>query len=213
MPTYIALVRAVNVGGTGKLSMSELKKMCEEFGFGKVKTYIASGNVIFQSPKSEDEVKKALRTKVEAYIGKPVVVLVRTAAEMAAVASRNPFPEAPGSQVLAIFLDASPPADSLMRAIGNKTEQLRLGTREIYVWYPDGIGDSKLRIPAGKNGTARNLNTVAKLAELALNSEVEGEWGPLLRTTLSLVTTSKPQRMANQPERLKSVLRAVAYLQ
>ncbi len=171
MPTYIALVRAVNVGGTGKLPMAELKKMCEAAGFRKVKTYIASGNVIFQSPKSEDEVKKALKTKVEAFIGKPVVVLVRTAAEMAAVASRNPFPEASGSQVLAIFLEAAPPGDSLMRAIGNKNEQLRLGTREIYVWYPDGIADSKLRIPAGKNGTARNLNTVAKLAELALNCD------------------------------------------
>ena len=171
MPTYIALVRAVNVGGTGKLLMAELKKMCEEAGFTKVKTYIASGNVIFHSPKSEGQVKKALKIRVEANIGKPVVILVRTAAEMAGIASRNPFPEASGSQVLAIFLDAAPPADSLMRAIGNKTEQLRLGTREIYVWYPDGIGNSKLRIPAGENGTARNLNTVAKLAELALNSE------------------------------------------
>jgi uncharacterized protein (DUF1697 family) len=171
MPTYIALVRAVNVGGTGKLPMSELKKMCEAAGFAKVRTYIASGNVIFQSPKSEGQVKKALTTKVEAYIGKPVVVLARTAAEMAAVASRNPFPKVSGSQVLAIFLDAAPPADCLMQASGNKTEQMRLGTREIYVWYPDGIAASKLRIPAGKNGTARNLNTVAKLAELALDSE------------------------------------------
>ncbi len=171
MPTYIALVRAVNVGGTGKLPMSELKKMCEAAGFTKVKTYIASGNVIFQSSKSEDQVNKALKTKIEAYIGRPVIVLVRTAAEMAAVASCNPFPKVSGSEVLAIFLDGAPPADCLMRAIGNKTEQLRIGTREIYVWYPDGIGDSKLRIPAGKNGTARNLNTVAKLAELALESE------------------------------------------
>ncbi len=93
MPTYIALVRAVNVGGTGKLPMSELKKMCEAAGFTKVRTYIASGNVIFQSPKSEGQVKKALKARVEAYIGKPVVVIVRTAAEMAAVASRNPFPK------------------------------------------------------------------------------------------------------------------------
>jgi uncharacterized protein (DUF1697 family) len=82
---FIALLRAVNVGGTGKLPMSDLKEMCEALGFAGVRTYIASGNVVFSSRKSESAVKKALEARLEAYAGKPVGVLVRTAAEMQAV--------------------------------------------------------------------------------------------------------------------------------
>src|SRR5207244_5539869 len=80
MAAFIALLRAVNVGGTGKLPMSELKAMCEELGFGSVRTYIASGNVVFTSRKSEAAIKAALEKRLEAYAGKPVGVLVRSAA-------------------------------------------------------------------------------------------------------------------------------------
>jgi len=85
MQAYIALLRAVNVGGTGKLPMTELKAMCEAAGFKSVQTYIASGNVVFKSAKTEAQVKAALDAALAAYVGKPVGVLVRTAAEMAAV--------------------------------------------------------------------------------------------------------------------------------
>ncbi len=167
MPAYIALLRAVNVGGTGKLPMTELKAICERAGLAKAKTYIASGNVVFQSTKSEAQVKKTLEAALESYAGKPVGVLIRTAAEMAAVAAANPFSDAPSSKTHAIFLDATPPANTLDAIANQTTEQLRLGRREIYVYYPDGMGKSKLRIPAGKTGTARNINTISKLAELA----------------------------------------------
>jgi uncharacterized protein (DUF1697 family) len=167
MPPYIALLRAVNVGGNGKLPMTELKTICDRAGFAKAKTYIASGNVVFQSPKSESQVKKTLEAALESYAGKPVGVLVRTAAEMAAVAAANPFPDAPPSKTVAIFLDTTPPANTLDTIANQTTEQLRLGQREIYVYYPDGIGQSKLRISASKTGTARNINTISKLVELA----------------------------------------------
>jgi uncharacterized protein (DUF1697 family) len=167
MPAYIALLRAVNVGGTGKLPMTELKAMCEQAGFDKVKTYIASGNVVFQSKKSEAQVKKLLEASVAAYAGKPVGVMVRTAAEMAAVLAANPFPDAPGNRTVAIFLDEHPPANALEAATGQRDEEMRLGLREIYVLYGQGMADSKLKIPVAKNGTARNINTVAKLAEMA----------------------------------------------
>jgi len=91
MPSYTALLRAVNVGGTGKLPMSELKAMCEAAGFAKVRTYIASGNVVFESKLSEKSVKAKLEKSLEAYAGKPVGVLVRSGAEMAAVLDANPF--------------------------------------------------------------------------------------------------------------------------
>jgi len=167
MPAFIALLRAVNVGGTGKLPMSDLKNLCEAAGFTKVKTYIASGNVIFLSPKSEAQVKKTLESALAAYAGKPVGVLIRTAQEMAAVAAVNPYPDRPGNRTVAIFLDTAPPADALQAATGIHDEEMALGTREIYVSYGQGMADSKLKIPVAKTGTARNLNTVAKLADLA----------------------------------------------
>lgn len=167
MTTYIALLRAVNVGGTGKLPMSELKSMCESLGFENVRTYIASGNVVFDSPLAEKKVADALAVSLEEYAGKPVGVLVRTGAEMAAVLAANPFKSAATNLTFAIFLDAKPPADSIDTVRGRNDEELELGKREIYVTYPGGSGKSKLTIPAAKAGTARNMNTVAKLAEMA----------------------------------------------
>lgn len=167
MPAYIALLRAVNVGGTGKLPMTELKAMCEDEGFLAVKTYIASGNVVFTSKLKEKAVKAALEARLEAYAGKPVGVMVRTAAEMAAVLAANPFPDAPGNRVVAIFLDAAPSKDAVAAVRHQANEELRLGKREIYVRYDDGMASSKLVIPAAKTGTGRNINTVAKLAEMA----------------------------------------------
>lgn len=167
MTAFIALLRAVNVGGTGKLPMTELVAMCEAAGHRGVKTYIASGNVVFASTKSEAAVKADLEARLAAYAGKPVGVMVRTAAEMAAVREANPFPDAPGNRTVAIFLDEAPPADALDHATGRKDEEMRLGAREVYVFYGDGMGDSKLKIPAAKAGTARNMNTVAKLAAMA----------------------------------------------
>jgi uncharacterized protein (DUF1697 family) len=68
---------------------------------------------------------------------------------------------------MAFFLDAPPPRDAIDHAVGRKDERIALGIREIYVHYAEGMGKSKLRIPAAKAGTARNMNTVAKLVELA----------------------------------------------
>jgi uncharacterized protein (DUF1697 family) len=164
---FIALLRAVNVGGTGKLPMTELKAMCEALGFASVKTYIASGNVVFTSRKSESAVKKALEAALESYAGKPVGVLVRSAAEMQAVLSDNPFPKLAPNRTVAVFLDSPPPADTLKGVKGRNDEQIGLGCREIYVHYGDGMGQSKLVIPAAKAGTARNMNTIAALAKMA----------------------------------------------
>jgi len=167
MAVFIALLRAVNVGGTGKLPMSDLRRMCERAGFRAVRTYIASGNVVFETDQTASQVKAALEKKLRAYTGKPVGVLVRSGAEMAAVLKRNPFPKAPPNRTVAIFLDEAPSADALRTVSGRKDEELVRGKREIYVRYGDGMGTSKLRIPAAKDGTARNMNTVAKLAAMA----------------------------------------------
>ena len=167
MTRYIALIRGVNVGGTGKLPMAALRSLCTEAGFERVETYIASGNVVFESELAPAKVKAELEARLLAYMGKPVGVALRTAAEMAAVLNANPFPKVEPKFTYAIFLDHPPPHDALDHAVGRGGEVMRLGEREIFVHYGDGMGRSKLRIPAAKSGTARNMNTIAKLAEMA----------------------------------------------
>jgi uncharacterized protein (DUF1697 family) len=167
MTRYVALLRAVNVGGTGKLPMADLKSICLDAGFTRVETYIASGNVIFDSKHAASKVKAELEARLLAYAKKPVGVVLRTAAEIAGVLKANPFPKTDPKFTYAIFLDQRPPRDALEQAVGQTDEEMRLGAREIFVHYPSGMGRSKLRIPAAKTGTARNMNTVAKLAEMA----------------------------------------------
>jgi uncharacterized protein (DUF1697 family) len=167
MPAYIALLRAVNVGGTGKLPMTELKAMCAAEGFTKIETYIASGNVVFAAKQSASKVKAALEKRLQAYAGKPVGVIVRTPDEMAAILKSNPFPKSAPNWTVAIFLDDPPPADALDHVTGRRDEEVQLGKREIYVAYGAGMGRSKLKIPAAGKGTARNINTIAKLVALA----------------------------------------------
>jgi uncharacterized protein (DUF1697 family) len=166
MTRYVALLRAVNVGGTGKLAMTELKAMCGDAGFVRVETYIASGNVVFDSKTAASKVKAALEARLRKHFGKPMGVVLRTASQMAAILEANPFPKAEPKHTYTIFLDERAPADALDKATGRSDEKMALGEREIYVHYPSGMGRSKLRIPA-KTGTARNMNTVAKLADMA----------------------------------------------
>jgi uncharacterized protein (DUF1697 family) len=167
MTRYVALLRAVNVGGTGKLPMADLKEMCEGLGLAEVQTYIASGNVVFTSGLGEADIKAALESALADYAGKPVGVLVRTGTEMADVLAANPFPDAAPNRTVAIFLDATPAGDALETGSHQNGEEVALGRREIYVHYGQGMGTSKLKIPAAKDGTARNINTIAKLAEMA----------------------------------------------
>lgn len=167
MTEYVALLRAVNVGGTGKLPMSMLTKLCEKAGLTDVRTYTASGNVVFRSNQTEPEIRLALEDQLHACAGKSIGVVVRTAAEIADVLARNPFPGAAGNRVMALFVDGPLPAHPLNGVTGAKDEQICLGKRELFVLYPSGMAASRLRIPSEKVGTARNVNIVAKLAEMA----------------------------------------------
>ena len=167
MTVFVALLRAVNVGGTGKLPMATLKALCEEAGFTNVRTYIASGNVIFESRLAEQRVKALLESRLLAVTGAPVGALLRTREALVAVRDDNPFIGRPGNRTMALFLDEAPPRDAAGKATRRTTEEIVCGTREIYLYYPDGMGQSKLALPDMKKGTARNMNTVAKLVEIA----------------------------------------------
>jgi uncharacterized protein (DUF1697 family) len=162
---YVALIRAVNVAGQ-KLLMSDLRAIADELGLKNPRTYIASGNLLFASNKSESRLKSEIEAALEKHMGKPVGAMVRTAEEMREVVVANPFPAA-GKSAVAIFLDKAPPKSAIADAKAISDEEVALGRREIYVHYPSGMGRSKLRIPAARDGTARNMNTVAKLAQLA----------------------------------------------
>src|ERR1700722_12333745 len=109
MPRYIALLRAVNVGGTGILPMADLRSICGDAGFARVETYIASGNVVFESNAAPSKVKAELEARLLAYAARPVGVVLRTVLEMAAVLEANPFPQAEPKYTYAIFLDRRPP--------------------------------------------------------------------------------------------------------
>jgi uncharacterized protein (DUF1697 family) len=163
---FVALIRAVNVGGR-QLKMADLIGIAEELKLRSPRTYIASGNLLFTSNRSERALKSALEKALGKHWGVTVDVLIRTAGEMAAAVKRNPFSDESGNHVAATFLNQPPSADALDDAKGVADERMALGAREIYVHYPSGVGRSKLRIPAAASGTARNMNTVTKLAQLA----------------------------------------------
>ena len=163
---YIALLRAVNVGGTGALPMAELCAMGEACGFASVRTFIASGNLLFESDKTEAAVKLALEEELATRAGRPVEVFVRTATELAEIVAANPFPDAHRSRHLVFFYDAPPPADLIDQCRDANGERLALGPRELHVDYGEGIRFTKLKIPAKLERTGRSINTVKKLAAL-----------------------------------------------
>jgi len=167
MAIYIALLRAINVGGTGKLPMAELRTLCEGLGFSGVTTYIQSGNVVFRSRSGVAKVQKSLEEALANTIGKPVGVHLRTPAEMASIIARNPFPQAAPNRLIVLFLSESPPSKSIEGVATPDGEELALSGRELFIHFPNGQGTSKLKMPFKDTGTGRNLNTVVKLLELA----------------------------------------------
>jgi uncharacterized protein (DUF1697 family) len=167
MTVFIALLRAVNVGGTGKLPMKDLSALCAALGFDKVRTYIQSGNVIFESRLSEKGVRTRLERALTERLGKQADVVVRTGPELRSVLEGNPFPDAEPSKVGVYFQSERVHTRVLDEVVAPGGEQVRLGKREIYIHFPHGMGRSKLKLPAGV-GTLRNINTVARLVEMAM---------------------------------------------
>jgi uncharacterized protein (DUF1697 family) len=174
MTRYVALLRAVNLGRTRRVAMPRLREVLEERGHGAVRTHLASGNVLLDSDLTEADLAADLSTVIEQEFGFDVPVVVRTGAEMAAVLAGDPFAMVATdlSRYSVTFLPAAPdPArvDALPPPDGG--EYLVRG-RELYLWLPEGLRDSPMgswkwdRL-LGVAGTARNWNTVQKLAELA----------------------------------------------
>ena len=171
MTAYVALIRAVNVSGTGKLPKEELKAMGEACGLENVSTFINSGNFLFTSALAEPAVQKRMEERLTDYFGRPAAVFVRNALEMAEAVDKNPFRDDKPSRVMAHFIVHEPTQEMIDEARDVAGERMALGPRLIYVSYGDGIGQTKLKLPAVKQGTARNMNSVAKIAELLAGME------------------------------------------
>lgn len=160
------LLRAVNVGGTGKLPMQDLRSMCERRGFSNPKTLLASGNVVVETDQAPETVRETMEAELEDYAGKPVGVFVLDLQWMADIQKQHPFGDHAPSQCGILFVDEMPDQSELATAKGLKDEVLTPGANVLYVLFPSGMGKSKLVIPGSKSGTMRNLNTVNKLVEL-----------------------------------------------
>jgi uncharacterized protein (DUF1697 family) len=171
MPVYVALLRAINVGGTGKLPMAELKSLCEGLGFADVSTFIQSGNVIFRDGGDQEEIAARLDAALAERLGKPPGVFLRRPGELAAIAKANPFAAMEPNRVLVSFFAEPVPEDALYGLVAPDGEEVVALGREIFVHYPIGSGRSKIKLPILKTGTSRNINTIVKLAALAAELE------------------------------------------
>lgn len=175
MPTYLALLRGINVGGNHKLPMAGLRQLLTEAGFGDVATYIQSGNVVFKSKKAKPA---ALATKIEDAIedkfGFRPRTLVLSADDFESAATANPFPEAEADHktLHLYFLSEKPAAPDLdkLHALKLNGDDFKLIGTVFYLLAPGGVGRSKLAEKVeralGVAATARNWRTVTKLREM-----------------------------------------------
>jgi uncharacterized protein (DUF1697 family) len=174
MHNYVALLRAVNVGGTSKAPSAALKAAAEGLGFKDVQVTLQTGNLVFRAADTPEVVETKLEAAFAADLGLKTEVMVRSAAEWAAVIAANPFPEeakADPSHLVVVALKGAPKPEGLEALCAwPGPERIEARGRELYTVYPDGIGRSKLNGHSGwkKLGvaaTGRNWNTVLKLAD------------------------------------------------
>ena len=176
MAVVVSMLRGVNVGGHNKIKMDALRALYESLGLRDVQTYVQSGNVVFRTDERE-LVRLRIEKAIERSFGFRPDVIVRTSSELRDVIARNPFAARPGidpSKLLVTFLAGDPgpePRASILR-IKADPEELSIHGRELYIYYPNGIGRSKLSHALVEktlktSGTGRNWNTVRKLLEMA----------------------------------------------
>ena len=175
MTRYAALLRAVNLGSHGKMSMRDLREIVSGLGHTDVATYIQSGNVLFDTPqKSPAKIESALEDALLEQAGLDTTVMVRTAKDLKQIVSHNPFGHknlAP-TKLVVVFLKTKPKRQGELDVSNYGPEELIIEGRELFVHYPNGQGRSKLTNAVvarevGVPGTARNWNTVNKLVELS----------------------------------------------
>jgi uncharacterized protein (DUF1697 family) len=175
MPTHVALLRGINLGGHNKVAMADLRQLVASLGHTDVATYIQSGNVVFgHASRSAAALATQLEQRIAKATGFAVPVVLRTAAEMARVIAANPFPRVDPDYLHVMFVGTALADDALGALDVNKfaPEKLSAAAREVYLHLPGGMGKSKLagavmRAKAMTAATARNWRTVLTLDEMA----------------------------------------------
>jgi uncharacterized protein (DUF1697 family) len=174
MARYIAFLRGINVGGH-KVKMDELRRLLEALDLERVATFIASGNVIFESDEAAGPLETRIAEHLREALGYDVPTFVRTDAEVARIAAFEPFPDlegAEGGNSYVAFLDRRPPAAArrAVTALSNDVDQLAVHDRELYWHIRGGLMDSTLGMAGLEKAlgpvatTVRNVNTVRRLA-------------------------------------------------
>jgi len=174
MPTYIALLRGVNVAGHRNVAMADLRALLAELGFANPRSVLQTGNLVFAARGSTGTLESRLEREAAARLGLHTDFVVRDEGEWSAVVSGNPFPQMAANDpahLVVMFLKKAPAAGAVeaLRAAISGRETVAAAGRELYVCYPDGIGRSRLsgtviEKTLGTRGTARNWNTVLRLA-------------------------------------------------
>jgi uncharacterized protein (DUF1697 family) len=172
---YVALLRAVNVGGRNKVPMATLREIADDLGYTRTATYVQSGNLVLGADGVDAaEVETAVASRLKRALGLTIDVVVRSRAELAAVVAANPFEGIADdpARLMVSFLTGSPRAEAADLDRGEfAPERFELGDRCVYLWYPHGAGRSKMAAAPwerrlGVRGTARNWRTLEALLEL-----------------------------------------------
>jgi len=176
MPTYIAMLKGVNVGGN-PLKMTWLREACEELGLKQVQTYLQSGNLVFTSSLSASKLAALIKTTIDAQTVRPVPVVIRAASEMGRIVAGNPFLGRKGvaaDKLHVTFLGELPvkPDTARLDRLAGERDQYHLAGKEIYLHCPINYGETKASNAAiekvlGVSATTRNWNTVTALLAMA----------------------------------------------
>jgi uncharacterized protein (DUF1697 family) len=173
MDRWVALLRGVNVGGANKVPMAALRALAEGLGWLGVQTYIASGNLVFSAEGDAEGLAATLRDAMKAGMGVDVAVIVLAGDDLAARVAGCPFDPEEGKHVHGFLLFGEGRLDEgMLGSLKLPSEEVVLDGRTVWLLAPDGIGRSKLaekfhKVVLGSDMTARNLNTLRKLAEMA----------------------------------------------
>lgn len=178
--THIALLRGINVSGHNLIPMAELRALCEDLGFRDVRSYIQSGNLVFEAGRGSSEIETVLERGIRSRFQVSIPVIVRTSAHWAEILNGNPFPDAaalePNRVLLALSKETPKPGAAVAlqnrAAAGERVEQVG---DALWIHYASGIGRSKLSPDVldklvGSPVTGRNLRTVSRIAELAIGA-------------------------------------------
>ncbi|WP_169984410.1 DUF1697 domain-containing protein [Microbispora sp. H10836] len=170
---YVALLRGINVSPATTVAMADLRALLERLGYGNARTHLRSGNALFTADGDAESISAAIGRGLQEELGLSAAVIVRTAEQLRAVVERNPLEVRDPARFAVVFLARPPDREGLasIDPAAYAPEEMRMGERELYVYFPDGLRRPKLPPLMEKYSTGpatmRNWNTVTRLLSLA----------------------------------------------